>query len=63
MEIFDSFLHESFKEEPLYIELRLSDKEIEYIKEIYPKAKFKKMPDYDCNDEKNWYIVSFNYIN
>ncbi|MDD2482006.1 MAG: hypothetical protein PHC44_03665 [Lutispora sp.] len=55
---FQSFLQECFKDERRNIELRLSNEEIEYAKEKYPKAVFKKMSTGICDDGKTWYVVT-----
>jgi hypothetical protein len=56
---FECFLTDSFKEGNLYRELRLSAKEIEYIKKKYPRAALTRIEAPDHSDERDWYEVRF----
>lgn len=58
---FECFLADSFKEGNLFRELRLSEKEIEYLKEKYPRAALRELAaTQDQSDERMWYEVSFS---
>ena len=57
---FESFLAESFREGNLFRELRLSDQEIEHLKNNYPRARFNKITTQDDSEDRIWYEVSFS---
>lgn len=61
IEEFEFFLRECFKEDVCCKELRLSDEEVLYLKDKYPKAVIDRMPEGKCCDGKVWYRVSMLY--
>jgi hypothetical protein len=54
---FIRFLEKSFENDINIRELRLSDDELRYLKELMPRADVREMPDADCSDGKRWYEV------
>lgn len=56
----ECFLTDSFREGNLYRELRLSAKEIEYIKKKYPRAALTRIEALDHANDRNWYEVRFS---
>ncbi len=54
---FEWFLKESFENGISTRELRLSDDELQYLKELMPNADIREMPDSYCSDGKRWYEV------
>lgn len=57
---FENFLADSFKDGNMLRELRLSNKEIEYIKDKYPQAVIKRIMTDDNKDGRIWYELSFS---
>lgn len=53
----EDLMESCFRDEQYCMELRLSDKEIEYLRRNYPKAVIENIPDSRCNDGKSWYMV------
>jgi hypothetical protein len=51
---FEEFLLESFGDGVYFRELRLSNEEIEYLKNKYPRASLKKCQTTECPDGKFW---------
>jgi len=60
---FECFLADSFKEGNMLRELRLSEKEIEYLKKKYPRAALRELAaTQDQSDERVWYEVGFSSL-
>lgn len=57
---FESFLKKSFEDDIYIRELRLSDDELQCLRELMPKADTRAMPDSDCSDGKRWYEVKLH---
>lgn len=57
IEVFKKFLEESFENDIVARELRLSNEEVKYLKKIYPRASVRKMPFSKCSDGKLWFEV------
>lgn len=55
---FEGFLSESFEDDIFVRELRLSDEEVEYVKEKYPRALLKKCQTDQNSDGKAWYEIN-----
>jgi hypothetical protein len=55
---FEEFLSESFEDDIYVRELRLSDEEVEYVKEKYPRARLKKCQTDQNSDGKAWYEIN-----
>jgi hypothetical protein len=55
---FEEFLTESFEDDIYVRELRLSDEEVEYVREKYPRARLKKCQTPDSLDGKCWYEIN-----
>ena len=58
----ETFLSESFEDGVCYRELRLSDDEVEYIKENYPRISLKKESINVESDGKSWFKVRLGII-
>lgn len=57
---FECFLEDSFANDTLSRELRLSDEQKEYLNNYFPKACIEEMAVESCKDGKRWYLVSFS---
>jgi hypothetical protein len=63
MEKFKEFLQESFGDGILFRELRLSNEELAYVKEKFPRARITKSHANEQLDGKAWYEISLSPIN
>lgn len=54
----DKFLEDSFQDGIYRRELRLSQREVEYVKRKYPSASIKKCKAAECSDGKIWWDVN-----
>lgn len=57
---FERFLKESFENDVCIRELRLSDDELHYLKELMPKAEAIEIPGSVCQDGKRWYEIKLH---
>lgn len=62
IEQFEVFLADSFNEGTISRELRLSNKEIQFLKTKYPGVIFNKLVTQEYSDAKAWYEVKFQSL-